>query len=463
MIKTVTWYHFVGIGGIGMSGIAQILLERGCKVTGSDLRLNEQTKRIEQLGGVVYEGHRAENLGDADYVVYSSAIPIDNPELEKARNLGIKIYRRAEMLSELMGGKKTITVSGSHGKTTTTSMISLILESSGYDPTVLIGGELNQFCGNAKLGRGDFVVTEADESDGSLLAYDSHVAVITNIDNDHIDFYGSIGSLIDTFSKFANRVDETGYLVACGDDPNVRKILEGFSKRVVTYGLDKENDFYADQITMDGFESHFKVYSKKKQLGEMDLVVPGKHNVLNSLAAVACCMKLGVGFEDAKKSLSKYGGVCRRFQVKADLDRILVVDDYAHHPSEIKATVEAAQQCGKERLIVVYQPHRFTRTELLCKDFAASFDDVDILILTDIYAADEAPIEGVSTKNIADNLHLSRCKEIYYIKDFVEISKFVKKIMHPGDLIISMGAGDVWKIGDELANFLRGKEAVNLC
>ncbi len=457
--------HFVGIGGIGMSGIAEVFLNQGFRVSGSDLADSETTRRLAELGVRFHVGHAGANISGADVVVVSSAVKSDNPEVLEARLRRVPVIRRAEMLAELMRGKVGVAVAGTHGKTTTTSMLSVVLSSAGWDPTLVIGGKVDSLGGNAKLGQGQFVVAEADESDGSFLQLPATYGIITNIDNDHLDYYGTVSAIDDAFSSFVSNLPFYGLAAVCLDDPGVARCLERFNKPFVTYGVDSDADYLARNIRMEGLVSRFEVHlSGKGRLGEIELHIPGRHNVLNALAVVALSLGMGLTFEEVARGLRQFKGVKRRFEIRwQDQARTqAIIDDYGHHPTEIAATLEAARQFWKGRIIVAFQPHRYTRT-LHCKEgFLTAFAAADVVLLTDIYAAGEAPIEGLTSASLAaEILEASReggarHQQVEHAGDLPATERRILALMQPGDLILCMGAGSITKLPAQLEKGLGG-------
>lgn len=444
--------HFVGIGGAGMSGIATVMLGMGgYQVSGSDLKSTATTERLASLGATCYTGHAAENLKDVDMLVVSTAIADDNPEVVAAKRMGIPIVRRGEMLARLMKEKQGIAVAGAHGKTTTTSMTALVLEMNGLDPTILIGGDLSYIGGNAKLGRGDYLVAEADESDGSFLLLDPVVAVVTNIEDDHLDYYGSRENIVKAFREFLNKVPESGLAVVCGDDPTVRQLIADLTCPLVTYGsYNSGADYTIDSFALQGETTLGQVSFRGEKLGQLVLNVPGYHNLLNALAVVAVGRYVGLSFSQIAAALREFKGAKRRYQLIGEVKGAKIVDDYAHHPTEIKATLQAARQAHPGRIIAVFQPHRFTRTRQLFREFGESFAHADILILTDIYPAGEKPIEGVHTKLIVDAIAKRPNQQVIYLPTLEEATNFLTQQVTEGDLVLTMGAGDVWTVGREL-------------
>ena len=444
--------HFVGIGGIGMSGIAEVLLNLGYKVSGSDLRGSDITERLAALGGEIYIGHRAENLDSVDVVVTSSAVRDDNPEVAEARVRLIPVIPRAEMLAELMRMKYGIAIAGTHGKTTTTSMVATILSHGGIDPTIVIGGKLNTLGTNAQLGQGKFLVAEADESDGSFLKLSPTIAVVTNIDADHLDFYtGGIDQIKDTFVDFINKVPFYGLAVLCLEDRNIADIIPRVKKRFMTYGLSSQADLRATHVRLEGGTTTFTAHYKGYRLGDISFSMPGAHNVLNALACTAVAMELDVAFPQIQEGFARFGGVGRRFQVKGEPKGIMIVDDYGHHPAEIRATLAAAKHGWPERrLVVAFQPHRYTRTKELYDDFLKCFYDADVLVLTDIYSAGESAIEGISSETLAATIRQHGQKDVTYVPDREQIPDHLAGVVRPDDIVITLGAGNIWQAGGAL-------------
>ncbi len=451
MYPTLKEIHFVGIGGIGMSGIAEILLTMGCRVTGSDLRRSPVTDRLKRRGARIAIGHRSENVGRAQVVVTSSAVHKSNPEILQAVKLGIPVVARAEMLAELMRLKYGIAVAGSHGKTTTTSMCATVLEAGGLDPTIVIGGRVKSLRTNAKLGQGDFLVAEADESDGSFLHLNPAIAVITNIDREHMDHYRDFEALRRTFEEFALKIPFYGMAVFCADHPETRSLASRFTKRCVTYGLREKADYQAIHIRLQGWGSVFEVRCQGQVLGKVQLRMPGMHNILNSLAAIAVGRELGLPFSTIRKALAGFRGIGRRLEV-VHKGAVTVVDDYGHHPVEIDATLAALRSFHKGRFWVLFQPHRYTRTKDLMEDFAGAFDRADKLVVTGIYAASEEPIQGVSGELLAEAIR-SRpgAPEVLYVDQVKDIPEAIGSQLKSGDLVLTLGAGDIWKAGREIA------------
>ncbi len=448
MQRKVKRIHFVGIGGIGMSGIAEVLLNLGYGVSGSDVQASDTTKRLQQLGAKFAVGHAAENTGNADVVVTSTAVKKDNPEVAEAHRKNIPVIPRAEMLAELLKMKFSVAVSGSHGKTTTTSMISTILAEGGLDPTMVIGGKLASIGSNARLGDGDIIVAEADESDGSFLKLSPTIAVITNIDREHLDFYPGIEEIKAAFLKFANIVPFYGCTVMCSDNEHVREIAGAIKRRVITYGIDHRADYAASDIRFLESKTLYRLSFKGENLGETALMVPGLFNVYNSMAATAVGRELGLDMATIRKGLLAFSGVQRRLEIKGQANGIKVVDDYGHHPTEIMATLAAARQMWKGRLIVVFQPHRFTRTRALFDEFTRSFGDADLLVLNDIYPASEAPIPGINSAALWAAIKEAGHQCVEYVGQAQNTVEFLLANARPGDTVITLGAGSVYKIGE---------------
>jgi UDP-N-acetylmuramate--alanine ligase len=458
VFKKIRRIHFVGIGGIGMSGIAEVLHNLGYAVSGSDSRQSETTKRLAKLGVDVRVGHQAENVGGADVVVRSSAVTQENVEIAAARQQLIPVIQRAEMLAELMRMKYGVAVAGTHGKTTTTSLVATALARGGLDPTMVIGGRLNALGSNAKLGRGDFLVAEADESDGSFLKLSPTIAVVTTIDAEHLDYYRDLAHIQDAFVEFINKVPFYGLAVLCLDQEHIQAILPKVEKRYVTYGLRTQADFLARDITFAGMTSECNVSWKGKPLGRLRLKVPGLHNIYNALAAVAVGMDLDLTFETVRDALGEFTGVDRRFQIRGEARGIAVVDDYAHHPAEIQATLNAAKDGFGRRVIAVFQPHRYTRTRALLSEFSTAFYQADHVFVTEIYPAGEASIPGVSGRQIAEGVAGHGHKHVAFVGDRHEVPAAVLDVVQSGDMVVTLGAGDIWRTGDEILERLRAAE-----
>lgn len=443
--------HFVGIGGIGMSGIAEVLHNLGYDVTGSDIRESDTTARLRNLGIKVFMGHNADNIDNAHVVVTSSAVFSDNPEVIEARRRSIPVIPRAEMLAELGRLKYGVLVAGAHGKTTTTSLIATILSEGDLDPTVVIGGRLNALGSNAKLGQGDYIVAEADESDGSFLKLSPTIAVITNIDREHMEFFKDMEILKHAFVAFINKVPFYGIAVICWENEYLRNLIPSIQRKVLTYGLSGKADIYARDISHSGTKMSFEAVYKGEPLGTFSIPVPGVHNVLNSLAAIGTALELQVPLDIIRRALGSFSGIHRRFEFKGETKGVKIFDDYGHHPSEIAATLRAARECFAEnRILVLFQPHRYTRTKDLMYEFTSSFRDADKLFLLDIYPAGEKPIEGINSENLAKNIKNAGLKDITHISDRKEMIKRIVSELQSGDILITLGAGDVYKMGGEI-------------
>ncbi|HBY57085.1 MAG TPA: UDP-N-acetylmuramate--L-alanine ligase [Candidatus Atribacteria bacterium] len=459
MIEKKLRIHFVGIGGAGMSGLASILLDLGYKISGSDLISSKVTKRLAEKGATIFKGHNKNNIEGADLVVISSAIPQSNPEIKEALEKNIRVIRRAEMLAKIVEDRYLIAISGTHGKTTTTSMISLLLEKGGFDPLVLIGGEANNIRGNAKLGFGKYAVAEADESDGSFLKLKPFLAVVTNVEDDHLDYYKSLENVSKNFKTFINSIPDDGSVVLCKDCENVRRLMLDCRKKYITYGISTDADIVAKEIKLDRLSSESQIYWQNKKMGKLRLNVSGYHNILNALAAFSVAQELGMKFTEIAEILKTYQAVERRMEIVANLDnKILIMDDYAHHPTEIKVTLNAVRESWKNRrIIVVFQPHRYTRTKILAKKFGEVFFNADKVIINDIYSANELPISGISGETIFDEIKKANHNHIKYIPAKDDTVDYLTKIIRAEDIIITMGAGDVWTIGQELVKRLKNK------
>lgn len=458
MLKNFNKVHMIGIGGIGMSGIAEVLLAMNFKVSGSDKSLSEVTDRLASLGAEIYEGHSETNLKDVDVVVYSSAVTMDNVEIQEAIRRKIPVIKRSEMLAELMRLKYGIGIAGTHGKTTTTSMVGLVMLEAGFDPTVIVGGKLSGLGGtNARLGKGDFIVVEADEFDRSFLQLTPVIAVITTLEKEHLDIYRDLDDIKEAFIEFANKVPFYGFVVLCLDEEGLREILPKINRKVITYGTSAQADVRAYDISFHETHSKFKVKYNGQYLGELELNVPGIHNVKNSLVALSIAKELGVEFNTIKKALKKFTGVYRRFEIKAIINDIMVIDDYAHHPTEVTATLSAIRSGWDRRVVAVFQPHLYSRTRDFYADFAKSFLDSDVFICTDVYPAREIPIQGVTGQLITDAAEKFGHKNVIYVPDKKQIPDTLLEIAKPGDIVVTMGAGDIWKFGEEFINKLKSK------
>ena len=442
--------HFVGIGGIGMSGIAELLLNLGYQVSGSDLRQSDITRKLEQLGGTVHEGHHGKWVQGADVVVTSSAISPDNPEVVAAREAHIPVIQRAEMLAELMRlAKYGIAIAGSHGKTSTTSIVSTILAHAGLDPTIVVGGKVDSLGGNAKLGCGDFLVAEADESDGSFLKLSPVIEVVTNIDLEHLDYYRDLDHIKEVFLQFIDILPFYGVAILCFDDENIARLLPRIKRRIITYGLSEQADLHATRIESRGLDTAFTVRFRGEDLGRVTVNRPGTHTVYNSLAAIGVALELDIDFSVIREGLATFAGVQRRLQVKGERDGVLVVDDYGHHPTEIRATLDAVRQGWPERrLVVAFQPHRYTRTQALFDEFTTAFHRADVLVLTDIYPASEQPIEGVTSERLAAAIKEHGQRQVSQVPSVDELPDHLAGLLQEGDLLLTLGAGNIVQAGE---------------
>ncbi len=463
MYKKFKIVHFVGIGGAGMSGIAEVLKNLGYEVRGSDLKESETTKRLEALGINISIGHKAENIKDAHVVVISSAVFSDNPEVLAAREQSIPVIPRAEMLTELARLKYSVLVAGAHGKTTTTSLIASVLASGGLDPTAVIGGKWKGIGSNAKLGQGEFLVAEADESDGSFLKLSPTIAVVTNIDREHMDFFKNIDELKAAFLSFVNKVPFYGLSILCADNEHVKGLLPKIQRRYITYGLDERLDLVAKNIRIEGFKSKFEVILRGMSLGLFEVQLPGVHNVYNSLAAIGAAQELELDMNCVREALKEFSGIQRRFEFKGEVSGIKIFDDYGHHPTEIMATLKAAKEAmiqrGEGGLVVLFQPHRYTRTRDLLSDFFRAFVDADKVVLMDIYPAGEKPLDRINSEVVFKGIK-DTGKDIVYIKDRAETLSYLTGELKEGDILLTLGAGDVWKVGEE---FLKIKYQKSEC
>jgi UDP-N-acetylmuramate--alanine ligase len=448
--------HLVGIGGIGMSGIAEILLNQGFIITGSDLSVTEITEHLSGLGAVIYEGHKAEHVAEADVLVYSSAVVADNPEVRAAKARKIPVIRRAEMLAEVMRLHHGIAVAGTHGKTTTTSMIGLILIAGGEDPTVIVGGKMHAFGGtNARLGKGKFMVVEADEFDRSFLQLNPSIAVLTTLEEEHLDIYSDLEDIKHAFIEFANKVPFYGFIALCLDEPSLQEILPQLHRKVISYGLSSQADIRAVDIEQKENTSSFTLLAFGEELGRIHLGVPGVFNIRNALASIVVSLEIGIPFDNIKQALDAFKGVFRRFEVKSELGGIMVVDDYAHHPTEVRETLRGIKAGWRRRVICVFQPHTYTRTRDFQKDFGRAFMDADILIVTDVYPARETAIEGVTGKLIADAAENFGHKNVHYVQDKELVPGLLRQYAQDGDIVITMGAGDIYRYGNQFVEFLK--------
>lgn len=445
--------HFIGIGGIGMSGIAEVLLNLGYQVSGSDLKETEITHRLQSLGGSIFYGHQEKNIEGAEVVVTSSAVRSNNPEVLAAREALLPVIPRAEMLAELMRLKYGVAVAGAHGKTTTTSMVAHCLAYGGLDPTVVIGGRLNSWGSNARLGQGAFLVAEADESDGSFLHLSPSIAVVTNIDLEHLDFYKDLEHIKATFLDFLNRLPFYGLAILCLDDPHIPSLIPKLQKRYRTYGLTAQAEIQAREVKQDGLITQYRLYSNGKEWGEIRFKIPGLHNVYNSLAAIAVGFELEIPFQKIKEAFDTLEGVQRRFQIRGEFRGVTVLDDYGHHPTEIRATLNALRGCWPERrIVVVFQPHRYSRTKALFDEFTTSFYQADCLFLLPIYPAGEDPIEGIDSEHLLEGIKEKGHREARLFANRAHVIPSLQGLLKAGDVLVTLGAGDVWKIGQELVS-----------
>ncbi|KEQ22595.1 UDP-N-acetylmuramate--L-alanine ligase [Paenibacillus tyrfis] len=454
-MNTSEHIHFIGIGGYGMSAIAKVMLEMGYQVSGSDLAQQELTEKLAAKGAQVFIGHEAQNVKGADVVVYSTALAKDNVEMVAAEELNIPILHRSQMLARLMNAKKGIAVAGAHGKTTTSSMIALVLDRCGSDPTFIIGGEIMNVGSNAKAGKGDWVVAEADESDGSFLQYQPAIALVNNIEADHLENYdGNFENLKKAYAQFLSQVKEDGKAVVCLDDQYLKEMISSVNSEVLTYAIEAEADFTARNIVLGDRKVSFDVMRGAEALGTIHLSVPGKHNVYNALATLITCMEAGLSFDRIAEAITEFRGAKRRFQVLGEVDDILVIDDYAHHPTEIEATIQAAKATGK-RIVAVFQPQRYTRTYFLFEQFSRAFPEADEVIITDIYSpAGEKQIEGIDSAKLVELIRQNSNANVRYVPTKEQVQTYLLKSVRPGDLVITMGAGDIWKAAAGLAEAL---------
>jgi UDP-N-acetylmuramate--alanine ligase len=459
MFEKYSVIHFIGIGGIGMSGIAEVLSNLGYEVTGSDLKETDITKKLKEMGIKIHIGHGEENIDNAHVVVTSSAVLDDNHEVIAAKKRSIPVIPRAEMLAELARLKYSILVAGAHGKTTATSLISTVLGHGGLDPTIIIGGKLKGIGSNAKLGQGDFLVAEADESDGSFLKLSPTIAVVTNIDREHMEFFRDMDSLKDAFLSFINKVPFYGVSFICNDNRNLKEIMPDIHRRFLTYGLSESSDFYATNIEKEFMLTSFDVVNKNKNVGRFSIPMPGLHNVLNTLACIGVALELKMEVSKINQALRLFSGIHRRFEFKGEAKGIKVYDDYGHHPTEVRATISAAKENlkylgDKRRLFVIFQPHRFSRTADLMEDFSGSFEGSDSLVLIDIYPAGEKPIQGISSKVLFEKIRKRGHRDVTYSADKKNALNQVASKIEKGDILLTLGAGDVWKLGEELIEML---------
>ena len=443
--------HFVGVGGIGMSGIAELLLNLGYKVSGSDLQTSEITERLKDLGGIIYLGHGADQISGADVVVTSSAVGPENPEVLAAEHISLPVIPRAEMLAELMRLKYSVAIAGAHGKTTTTSMVASVLAQGGLDPTVVIGGKLKGIGSNAVLGKGDFIVAEADESDGSFLKFSPAIAVVTNIDREHLDYYHDLETIKAVFLNFIDRIPFYGLAILCLDNESIQDLIPKVKKRYTTYGMSSQADFQIRDVEFEKRRSFFSVYRQGQQFGRFTLNLPGIHNVYNATASIAVAVELDLPRDAIDSALQTLEGVQRRLEIKGEVNGITVVDDYGHHPTEIKTTLQAIEECWPDsRKVIVFQPHRYTRTQALFDDFTRAFYQSDVLLVLPIYAAGEQKIEGVSGSKLCEGIKAHGHKEVYCLQGQEDAVAYLEENLKPDDVLLTLGAGDVWKVGMDI-------------
>jgi UDP-N-acetylmuramate--alanine ligase len=450
--------HFVGIGGIGMSGIAELLLNLGYKVTGSDIQPSDITQRLKTLGGIIYDGHTEKNISGADVVVTSSAVGASNPEVLAAEQTSIPVIPRAEMLAELMRLKYSVAIAGAHGKTSTTSIVASVLAKGGLDPTVVIGGKLKSIGSNAVLGQGDYIVAEADESDGSFLKFSPTIAVVTNIDREHLDFYADLDEIKAVFLEFLDRIPFYGLAVLCLDNEPIQDLIPKIKKRYTSYGMNSQADLQIRDVEFKAQKSSFSIYHGAKRLGQIRLNLPGIHNVYNATASIAVALELDIDFKDIKSALETVEGVQRRLEIKGEINGITVIDDYGHHPTEIKTTLQALEENWPDRRkVVVFQPHRYTRAHALFDEFTRAFYQSDLLVVLPIYSAGEQKIEGVNSQVLCEGIIAHGHKEVYCAPDFDQAVAHLTNVLTPGDILLTLGAGDVWKVGEEILTRITGK------
>jgi UDP-N-acetylmuramate--alanine ligase len=459
MLGKARHIHFIGIGGIGMSGIAEVLINLGFDVSGSDIEMSSITSKLEALGAEIYSGHEARNIQGADVVVVSSAISGENPEVRAASDAGIPLIPRSDMLGELMRIRTAIAVAGSHGKTTTTSIAAVVMREAGFDPTIVVGGKVKSLDANAKLGEGDYLVTEVDESDGNFVRLSPAIALITNIDAEHLDFYGGLEKIHEAFIKFSNQVPFHGVVICCVDDPNVRAVMPEIKRRIITYGFDRQADVRGEIIEEEAKGSRFRIVNGPREDKELFLPIPGRHNVLNALGVCALANEIGIPFDALRKGLAQFKGVGRRFEIKGEAGGVLVIDDYGHHPTEIAVAIDTARNSYmQKRLIVVFQPHRYTRTRDLHRGFKNCFRAADEVYITDIYAAGENPISGVTGELIYRAAVQGGVGNVTYVPDTGELMELLLGRATKGDLVMTLGAGDIWKVGDKLIEVIKGED-----
>ncbi len=455
----VGWTHFIGIGGVGMSALAQLLIDQGCRVSGSDLKENQFTRRLAAQGVSIYYGHDAANIApEIQEVVISSAIKPTNSEVVAARWHNLPIIKRGELLARLFNASRGIALTGSHGKTTTSAMTALALMAGNLEPTAVVGGYVHEFASNVVSGKGNFFVAEADESDASFLWLKPEIALVTNIEADHLEHYGNLENIVAAFAAFMGNILPGGKAVLCAEDPRVSALAAHCSREIITYGFKGKPNYRADRVRLNGFGGRAAIYHRDNYLGELNLRVPGKYNTLNALGAIAIAHQLGVDFSDIAGALNSFRGVGRRFEVLWGQDNTWIVDDYAHHPAEIKAALAAASQIGARRVIAVFQPHRYSRTYHLYREFGQAFTQADVVIINDIYTAGEEPIPGVTSELIVNKIHANGHGQVHYLPTLAETTAYLKRFCTEGDLVITLGAGDVWKVGAGLAQGFKDKQ-----
>ncbi len=451
-------YHFIGVGGIGMSGLAELLVRQGYKVSGSDLAANALTEKLQHLGVKFFQGHAPDNVVGSEIVVISSAIGLDNPELQAAQATGLLVLSRAQMLAALMAEKRQIAIAGTHGKTTTTTMVAAILRQGGLAPSIMVGGVVDTLGSNAVLGQGNYFVAEADESDGSFLVLNPHVAVVTNIDREHLDHYRDLRHIQEVFAKFIHQIQPDGVLVACQDDPHIRPLLAGVQSRVLTYGLKPGGNYQARHIKVTDRGSSYTLVQHEQELGKVHIPLAGRHYVCNSLAAAAVGFALGLNFADVRAGLAQTGKIKRRFEIKGEAQGVTIIDDYGHHPTEVQVTLAAiAQAFAGRRLVAAFQPHRYSRTQALLTEFFPSFADARLLFLTDIYGAGERAIPGLSGWDLFQGVKNGGHPNANYVADRKELASEVWNYLRPGDVMVTMGAGDIWRTGEEILRLLTSR------
>lgn len=462
LLENMKKIHFVGIGGAGMSAIAKILVEKNFEVSGSDLHGSELVEKLRSQGAKIVQGHCGENVTGKDAIVVSTAISSDNPEVVAATAKGIKIFHRSDIVAALMNAKDGIAVAGAHGKTTTTSMLGVVLDHAGVEPTIIIGGEVDYLGSNAKLGKGPYLVAEADESDGSFLKLLPKIAVVTNIENDHMDHYGTMENILKAFKQFLQNLPaEDGLAVVCFENENIRRIMPESGRKYISYAIETPADYQAAAIETNGEGTTFEVLYRGENIGRISLRVPGRHNVLNALAATAVGRHLGLSIDAIAEGFKHFNGAKRRFQTKGRMEGIWIVDDYAHHPTEISTTLTAAKQTGPKRVICAFQPHRYTRTQLLRKEYGACFKEADVLVLTDIYSAGETPIPGITGRTIVEEVAAQTGQQVVYVENESDVAACLADLAEAGDIVLTMGAGTIYRAGEQLVDLLEKKARAN--